>query len=99
MVEVYHGHPGGIVGDGGQIEQATTAISCALLGQIRMAHSGKEASGLQRKGYNSHGESSNVEADLTSNSSSDMRHSPMLQGGHNGHSKVYDDMETRVDGV
>ena len=64
-----------------------------------MAHSRKEASGLQRNGYNSRGESSNVEADPTSNSSPDMRHSPMLQGGHNGHPKVYDDMETRVDGV
>lgn len=64
-----------------------------------MAHSGKEANGLQRNDNNSHWESSNIEADPTSNFGLEMRHPPMLQGGHTGHPKVYDDVETRVDGV
>lgn len=96
VVEVHHGHLEGFVGDGGRIEQATMAFSCAPLGRIQMDHTGKETSGLQRNGYNAHGESSNVEADLTSFSSSEVRHPFVLQGGYNGHPKVYNDMETGV---
>lgn len=59
-----------------------------------MAHPGKEISGLQRYGHNSHGESSYVEADP--NSSPVQRCDILLCCRED---KVYDEMEAGMDGV
>ena len=60
------------MGSGGGSEQAKEAIHSATLGQIRVDHSGKEASGFQRDGHNSHGESPNSKADPNYGADSEM---------------------------
>ena len=48
-------------------------------------------------GYDSHGESSNIEVDPNDGSSAEVRHTTVLQGGYSGYSEVHVNMEARVD--
>ena len=99
VVEVPHGCSSGLDGGIGGVKQAVAAISCAPLGRIELDHPGKEAGGFQRSSHGSYGESPNSKAHPNSCSSAEMQCTPLLQGGHNRHSEIYDDMETRLDGV
>ena len=97
MVEIPHGHSSNFLGSSEGAEQAKMAISRAPLGRIRLVNPGKETGGFSRNGYDAYGELSNTEVDPNHGPSVAVRCSPMLQGGYPGHSKVYDNMEAKLE--
>ena len=97
VVEIPYRHSGDFLGGSEGVEQATTAISCAPLGRIRVDNSRKEIGGFSGDGYGSHGEPPNFETDPTHGPNAEMRHAPLLQGGDCGYSKIHDNLEARVD--
>ena len=97
VVEIPHRHSRDFLGGGRGVKKAMTAISRAPLGRIWVDHSRKETGGFWGDGYDSHGESPNIEADPNDGSSAEVRHITMLQGGYSGYSKVHVNMEARVD--
>ena len=97
VVEISHGCSSNILGRGGEVEQATKAINGSSLRRIRMVNSGKESGGLQGVGIGAYGKSSNPKAGPDLSTSSKLRSTDMLQGGHPRHPQVLDDMETRLD--
>ena len=64
-----------------------------------MDHSREEASGFQRDGHGSHGESPNSEADPNYGTGSKIRCALKLQGGHSRHTEVHANLEARLDGI
>ena len=97
VVEIPHKHSKDFLGGGRGVEKAMTAISCAPLGRIWVDHLRKETGGFRGDGYDSHGESPNIEADPNDGSSAEVRHTTVLQGGYSGYSEVHVNMEARVD--
>ena len=96
VVEIPHGCSGDFLGGDRGVEQATTTISCALLGRIRVDYSRKETGGHPGDGYGSHREPPNIETDPTHGSSAKVRRTTLLQGRDSGYSEVDDNMEARV---
>ena len=74
------------------------AINRAPLGRVRVAYSRKEASGLQRDGHGSLGESSHLEVNLVNGPNSEMRCALVLQRGHFRYTEAYDGVETGLGG-
>ena len=97
VVEIPHRHSRDFLGGGRGAEKAMTAISHALLGRIWVDHSRKKTGGFRGDGYDSHGESPNIEADPNDGSSVEVRHTTVLQGGYSGYSEVHVNMEARMD--
>nr|POE86224.1 hypothetical protein CFP56_07033 [Quercus suber] len=93
MVEVPHEHSKGFMGSGKGAKQVAKAISDVSLGQIKVAHSGEESSGLQQISINTYRESPNLETNPNPRTSPEVRSVAMLQRGHYGHSKIHDGLE------
>ena len=96
-MEVHHRHSSGILGGGGDFKQVAEAIHHALLRRNRVDNPGEEDCGLQRIDFSPHGEPPYVEVDSDSCPDQEIRYVDLLQGGYNGDSQVFDDMEAGVE--
>lgn len=96
LLEFHHRHSTIIMGGGGSIKQAEKAIYSFSLQRIWVINTGKKADGPEGNGNSSYGEPPDVEANLDTCSSREMRCSGMLQGRCDGNFEVHD-METGVE--